>query len=657
MGKVPAKREETPFWLAQKINTLEVVFPHTGPQDKHRILTMCLPFGMVHTVEHCNTWGTVFAALYTTAHGTPTLANLPEVLKQIQDEYGAAPALDLGMQLIGNFATVSSIILSNLKGEAVALAVRMRLRDVPQQDQEWEQPKIIAETYSSIGRDSLGARPQKPQFQGKINKENAKQQPEGNKKRWEKKQQTTKKERGESPRTETQQNRTYIPEYATRIKPLYELIHPDFSSKSWKIEHTHTLRELQADLLAAKHLHTRDNKTHLVIRVIAGAIGFTYVTFNEGETVPIGYKSHLYSASEQRFAPTEKILTAVQMAVIKERPLAQGKRIIVVSPIPALEAVTKASVPNAKALHPRWIQWATSLTVTDVDYIFNPKLQTQEFLQYEVEYPIPADTLPIDQYQVVMYTDGSAQPAIGTKHQYSAACAVVSGYMEGEKFCPQHSYTQTLGDCTAQLAELKALLMALEHTDPTQFTLIVCDSYYCVQFFNEYLHYCRLNGFRDSKGNTIKHRLLWGKVADLKEMLSKFHVVHTLGHQCVGIHVAGNTLADEAAKSAVAVATAAAVTCSSSKPDTEIMAAIKATVDGTPYPKGVPNKYQYFMRSMLNAEVKIPCVGAHDIPNKVVRPELIKAAHEGVASAHAGVAATISLLQALYWWPGLYKET
>ncbi|KAJ1106320.1 hypothetical protein NDU88_003721 [Pleurodeles waltl] len=180
---------------------------------------------------------------------------------------------------------------------------------------------------------------------------------------------------------------------------------------------------------------------HLVIRVIAGAIGFTYVTFNEGETVPIGYKSHLYSATEQRFAPTEKILTAVQMAVIKEQPLAQGKHIIVVSPIPALEAVTKASVPNAKALHPRWIQWATSLTATDVDYIFDPKLQTQEFLQYEVEYPVPADTLPIDEYQVVMYTDGSAQTAVGTKHQYCAACTVVSGHMEGEKFCPQHTYT------------------------------------------------------------------------------------------------------------------------------------------------------------------------------------------------------------------------
>ncbi|KAJ1169907.1 hypothetical protein NDU88_001795 [Pleurodeles waltl] len=126
--------------------------------------------------------------------------------------------------------------------------------------------------------------------------------------------------------------RTYIPEYATRIKPLYELIRPNFLSKFWTNEHTHILRDLQTDLLAVKHLHTRDNKTHLVIRVIPGAVGFTYVTFNEGETVPIAYKSHLYSAAEQHFAQTEKILTAVQMAVIKERPVAQGQRIIVIFP-------------------------------------------------------------------------------------------------------------------------------------------------------------------------------------------------------------------------------------------------------------------------------------------------------------------------------------
>ncbi|KAJ1124470.1 hypothetical protein NDU88_002931 [Pleurodeles waltl] len=190
----------------------QAVVPGINPATVHSVMGKDIDdvFAVwdVPPVDLCNTWGTVFAALFTTAHGTPTLANLPEVLKQIQDEYGAANALDLGMQLMGNFAAVSSIILSNLKGEAVALAVRMRLRDVPQINQERELPRIIAETYSSIGRDSLGARPQKPQLQGKNNKDNAKQQqPESTKKRWEKKQQTPKKDGGQSPQPETPQNR------------------------------------------------------------------------------------------------------------------------------------------------------------------------------------------------------------------------------------------------------------------------------------------------------------------------------------------------------------------------------------------------------------------------------------------------------------------
>ncbi|KAJ1214418.1 hypothetical protein NDU88_002037 [Pleurodeles waltl] len=123
--------------------------------------------------------------------------------------------------------------------------------------------------------------------------------------------------------------------------------------------------------------------------------------------------------------------------------------------------------------------------------------------------------------------------------------------------------------------------------------MIVCDSYYCVQSFNEYLHYWHQNGFRDSKGNTIKHRLWWGKVADLKETLPNVHVVHTLGHQRIGIHIAGNTLADEVAKSAVAMAAVATVTCSGTKPDNDIWAAVKATAEGTPYPKAFPAKYSY----------------------------------------------------------------
>ncbi|KAJ1183121.1 hypothetical protein NDU88_008292 [Pleurodeles waltl] len=345
------------------------------------------------------------------------------------------------------------------------------------------------------------------------------------------------------------------------------------------------------------------------------------------------------------------------MAVIKERPLAQGNRIIVVSPVPALEAVTKAGVPNAEALHPCWIQWATSLTATDVDYVFDPRLQTQEFLQYEQEYPAPLHILPLDSYNTIIYTDGSAQPAVGTKHQYSAACAAVCGVMEDRVFHPHNTYTQTLGDCTAQLAELKALLLALEHSEPGSQTLIVCDSYYCVQSYNEYLNHWKLNGFRDSKGNTIKHKMLWGRVADLKDKLPCVHVVHTLGHQRVGVHVAGNTLADEAAKASVATASVAAVTRSRTRLDNEILIAVKASAADKPLPKGYPTNYTYHISAQNVAYTTIPGVGDRVIPNEDHGLEPITAAHESVASAHAGIQATITILQQRYWWPGLCRRT
>ncbi|KAJ1105283.1 hypothetical protein NDU88_002691 [Pleurodeles waltl] len=85
-----------------------------------------------------------------------------------------------------NFDAVSSIILSIIKGEAVALAIRQSLRETPHLEQERQLPKIISETYTSTGRDSLGAKPKRLELQGTTLKEGTKQAEEDSKKRWEK---------------------------------------------------------------------------------------------------------------------------------------------------------------------------------------------------------------------------------------------------------------------------------------------------------------------------------------------------------------------------------------------------------------------------------------------------------------------------------------
>ncbi|XP_078540649.1 uncharacterized protein LOC144826120 [Lissotriton helveticus] len=387
-----------------------------------------------------------------------------------------------------------------------------------------------------------------------------------------------------------------------------------------------------ADLLESNFLLTRDNHTNLAIRIIPGVVGFTYLTFNKGDTVPITFKSHLYTSAEMRFSSVEKVLTAVQMAILKERALSQGKRMLVVTPCPALEAVTKASVPNSKALHPRWIQWAASLTSPDVTFIFDASLQSQEFLQYEFVHPVPLAMRPLEDFHCIIYTDGSAQVAHGSKHAYISACAIVVGAMVNDEFKSRVVHKQTLGDCTAQLAELRALMLALEYADPSVTTLIVSDSDYCVQSYNENLFFWIQNDFRDSKGSTIKHKMIWVRVAELKEQLPLAFVIHTLGHQREGVHAVGNSLADEAAKSAVSTYLVAAVTRSKSKIDDDILAAVAATEKGSKYPKGFPSKYSYHLSPDKVPYVKIPDVGERLVPNADRRPALITAAHESVAT-------------------------
>ncbi|KAJ1143305.1 hypothetical protein NDU88_009615 [Pleurodeles waltl] len=108
-----------------------------------------------------------------------------------------------------NFDAVSSIILSNIKGKAVALAIRQRFRECPHQEQERQLPKIISGTYTSIGRDSLGAKPKKLELQGTTHKEGTKKAQEGSMKRWDKQKDLKegRNKRADSPHSENSERR------------------------------------------------------------------------------------------------------------------------------------------------------------------------------------------------------------------------------------------------------------------------------------------------------------------------------------------------------------------------------------------------------------------------------------------------------------------
>ena len=91
--------------------------------------------------------------------------------------------------------------------------------------------------------------------------------------------------------------------------------------------------------------------------------------------------------------------------------------------------------------------------------------------------------------------------------------------------------------------------------------------------------------------------------------------------------------------------------------DTDILAAVQITVKGEKTPDGFPCKYSYTLSSNNTTLVSLPGVGDRKIPNKQTRLHLIKEAHEGIASADAGISSIVPKLQQKYQWPYLPKQT
>lgn len=83
MGKTSLNRDDFPYWLAEKFGQLDAVFPHTSLVEKHSFVTISLPKDLIPDAADCNTWGQVFAAVYTRCFGTPSMQVLPSVIKKI----------------------------------------------------------------------------------------------------------------------------------------------------------------------------------------------------------------------------------------------------------------------------------------------------------------------------------------------------------------------------------------------------------------------------------------------------------------------------------------------------------------------------------------------------------------------------------------------
>ncbi|XP_078541829.1 uncharacterized protein LOC144827359 [Lissotriton helveticus] len=449
--------------------------------------------------------------------------------------------------------------------------------------------------------------------------------------------------------------RTYIANYAERVKPLYDLIKPDFKRSSWTQTHTEILRSLQTDMLIKTKLETRDNTRNLVIRVIPGKCGFTYLTSNEGEKVPITFKSHLYTKAEQRFSNKGKMVQAVQTAIAREKDIADGRHITVRTAESAFEALTTPCNLPSTTLDPEWIQWVNSITTDKVYYYFDPELEELKNLKYEKTYPLPIDILPLRHYACVIYTDGHAQPSVWGEHAYNPTCEITKEVWRGGILKPLLTKSHSVETNSELQTEIIALKMALDNADREFPTLIVSDSYFCVKAYNKDLQTWIQNGYKDDTDAPIRQRLLWEQIALLKKELPKTHVTHSLSHQRDGVHVVGNSLAETAAAAATKSAPVDRKKRKLKYIDGETLLAVKTSSEGdcSALPINYPLNYTYIIDVNSVPFARIPGVGDRVIPNMDRRNLLIADAHMGEGHRHLKLKDSLEELQSRYWWPGM----
>nr|BBD82009.1 Pol [Equine foamy virus] len=444
--------------------------------------------------------------------------------------------------------------------------------------------------------------------------------------------------------------RNFIPNYSELITPLYQLIP---LAKGiyipWETKHTAILQKIIKELNASENLEQRKPDVELIVKVhvspTAGYIKFA----NKGSIKPIAYHNVVFSKTELKFTITEKVMTTIHKALLKAFDLAMGQPIWVYSPIHSMTRIQKTPLTERKALSIRWLKWQTYFE--DPRLIFHyddtlPDLQNlpQTTLGNEV------DILPLSEYEVVFYTDGSSIKSPKKDKQHSAGMGIIA-----VKYQPQMNIIQEwsipLGDHTAQFAEIAAFEFALKQAIRKMGpVLIVTDSDYVARSYNQELDFWVSNGFVNNKKKPLKHVSKWKSIADCKKHKADIHVIHEPGHQndLQSPYAMGNNAADK-------LAVKASYTVFSVQTLPSLDAELHQLLDKqTPNPKGYPSKYEYTLR---DGQVYVKRTdGEKIIPSKDDRVKILELAHKGPGSGHLGKNTMYIKILNKYWWPNLIKD-
>ncbi|XP_029451698.1 uncharacterized protein LOC115088004 [Rhinatrema bivittatum] len=356
--------------------------------------------------------------------------------------------------------------------------------------------------------------------------------------------------------------RKTVPSFASLAAPLYDLLKGDaVVARDWTAVHSECLRALQEAVKVSAPLAHRKSSKDLDVTLQVSDSHFLATISNHAESQPICYITHTFSQPERKFNVVERTLTAVRYCLSKVSALAQGKIIHCYTGIPQLQAVTRHSLPESRALSTRWVQWRADQYRDDVQFHYQNGLADSDIILTCEDLCLTTETdrlLPpiYQKVQLVIFTDGSATPSGDylTAFFAGAANVILTPNKRGQwKVFATHTWR--LGDMSSQQAELIAFQKALTHIeqtpnlDPERSVMVCSDSTYVVSGFNSHMKVWENSDFLDVTGKPIAHRAHWRLIFSISQKLTvQVLVLHVPAHQTVGWYSRYNSLADEAAK-------------------------------------------------------------------------------------------------------------
>ena len=151
----------TTTWVDGLVALFEAVFPHTDRIGRFNIVQVCSTKDWIPRVKEPTSWGCALAAVHVTAHGTPSVAVIPEIVRRVQERYGPALALDVGLKFLDDFQVVSDMIFSNMEDGAAIVATRDRHTRIQVADRGRRLPVVVSEDEGSLASVRMGVRPDK----------------------------------------------------------------------------------------------------------------------------------------------------------------------------------------------------------------------------------------------------------------------------------------------------------------------------------------------------------------------------------------------------------------------------------------------------------------------------------------------------------------